>query len=136
MRGNLVVLAGTTRALRRAPTCRLHGPNSYRHAQKTYTLYIQMPSMDLARGTYSSARVLVGACLAPFGSRTDKRVLENGYGLWFSTEIYGSKQEKTDFHENLQEHRLFLQKSAKVSRNLRKCAGERNLGILHSSSLL
>ena len=62
-----------------------------------------------------------------------KRVLEYGVRLRFSTEIYGSKREKTVFHENLQEACLVL---AEISGNLREFTGECYLGILYSSFLL
>ena len=55
-----------------------------------------------------------------------------GYGLRFSAEIYGSKREKTAFHENLQEACFAL---PEVFRSLWELAGEGNLGILCSSSL-
>ena len=40
-------------------------PNSYRHVHDTYTPNIPTHIMDLARGTHSSVRVLVSACLVP-----------------------------------------------------------------------
>ena len=46
--------------------------------------------------------------------------LSMGYGLRFSMEIYGSKQEKTVFHENLQEYCFLL---AEISGNLRESTG-------------
>ena len=61
-----------------------------------------------------------------------KRVLEygvrgTGYGLRFSTDIYGSKREKTAFHKNLQEAFKNLQEACldlpEVSRNIRKPPG-------------
>ena len=65
--------------------------------------------------------------------RGDKRVLE--YGVQAQL-FYGNLREKTAVHKYLQETCLFLQKSPKVSGNLREFTGECNLGILYSSSLL
>ena len=64
-----------------------------------------------------------------------RECLSTGYGLRFSTEIFGSKREKTVFHETYRKPVLFLQKSPKISRNLREFTGECNLGILCSGSL-
>ena len=58
------------------------------------------------------------------------------YGLWFSTEIYWNKRERTVFRKNLRNNVLFLRKSPKTSRDFRELAGECNLGILYSRSLL
>ena len=44
---------------------RFNWRNSYHHVHHTYTLNIHTHIMDLARGTYSSARVLVSACSVP-----------------------------------------------------------------------
>ena len=62
--------------------------------------------------------------------------LSTGYGLRFSTEIYGSQREKPVFHGNLQEACFVL---TEISENFRKPLGVYgicNLGILYSSSLL
>ena len=59
--------------------------------------------------------------------------LSMGYGLRFSMEIYGIKQEKTVFHEYLQEACFVL---TEMSGNLCEFTGECKLGILYSSSLL
>ena len=64
-----------------------------------------------------------------------REYLSTGYGLRFSTEIYGSKWEKTVFHEYLQEY-CFVITSPKISGNLPEFTGECSLGILYSSSLL
>ena len=59
-------LAGSKHTLkRRAPMGRSNWFDSYRHARNTYTLNIQIHTKDLARGTCSSVRVLVSACLVP-----------------------------------------------------------------------
>ena len=44
---------------------RINRPNSYRHVHNTYTLNVQIPIMDLARGVYSPVHVLLSSCLAP-----------------------------------------------------------------------
>ena len=59
--------------------------------------------------------------------------LSTGYGIRFSTEVYGRKRLSTNTYRKPV---LFLQKSPKVSGNLRESTGECNLGILYSSSLL
>ena len=56
-----------------------------------------------------------------------------GYGLQFSTEVYGRKREKAVFHEYLQEHWFVLRE---ISKHLREFTGECNLGMLYSSSLV
>ena len=58
--------------------------------------------------------------------------LSTGYGLRFSTEIYGCKREKTVFREYLQEACFVL---TEIPGNLREFTGECNLGILYSSFL-
>ena len=45
-----------------------------------------------------AARVVLGHW------RISREYLSTGYGLRFSTEIYGSKREKTVFHEYLHEY--------------------------------
>ena len=68
-----------------------------------------------------------------------RECLSTGNGLWFSTNIYGSKREKTVFHKTYRKPVLFLQKaskSSKISGNLREFTGECDLGILYSTSLL
>ena len=62
-----------------------------------------------------------------------REYLGTGYGLRFSTEIYGSKRFSTNTYRSLA---LFLQKSPKISGNLQEFTGECNLDILYSSSLL
>ena len=62
-----------------------------------------------------------------------REYLSTGYGLRFSTEIYGSAREKTVFHKYLQEV-CFVH--TEISGNLREFTGECNLGILYYSSLL
>ena len=54
---------------------------------------------------------------------TNKKGLEYGVRLRFSTEIYGSKREKTVFHEYLQEACFVLTESSKISGNLREFTG-------------
>ena len=49
-----------------------------------------------------------------------REYLIKGYGLWFSMEIYGSKRERTDFHEYPQEFCFVL---TEVSTKLRKPPG-------------
>ena len=39
----------------------------------TYILNIQIHYMDLARGTYSSVHVLIGACLVPSDQKVSQR---------------------------------------------------------------
>ena len=65
--------------------------------------------------------------------RKPRSDVEYGYGLRFSTDIYGRKRFSTNAYRNIG---LFLQKSPKVSENLREFTGECDLGILYSSSLL
>ena len=62
-----------------------------------------------------------------------REYLSTGYGLRFSTEIYGSKREKTVFHEYLQEACFVLTEISEISGNLREFTGECNLGILYST---
>ena len=62
-----------------------------------------------------------------------ERGLEYGVRAPVSTEIYGSKPEKTVFHGYLQEVCFVL---TEISGNLREFTGECNLRILYSSSLL
>ena len=45
--------------------CRFNWPDSYHHVRNACTLNMQTLVVDLARGTYSSVRVLVSACLVP-----------------------------------------------------------------------
>ena len=59
--------------------------------------------------------------------------LRTGYGLRFSTEIYRSKRFSTNTYRKLV---LFLEKSPKISGNLREFTGECNLEILCFNSLL
>ena len=56
--------------------------------------------------------------------------LSTGYGLRFSTEIYGRKRFS---NEDIQETCFVL---TEISGNLREFTGECNLGIMYSSSLL
>ena len=49
-----------------------------------------------------------------------REYLSTGYGLRFSTEIYGSKREKTVFHEYLQEYCFVL---TEISENIWKPPG-------------
>ena len=87
-----------------------------------------------ARGTPSTVSVTTFAA----GERVwiSREDSTTGCGLRFSTEIYGSKRQRTVFHECLHKDCLVLtvEKSPKISGNLRESTGE--LGILYSSSLL
>ena len=49
-----------------------------------------------------------------------REYLSTGYGMRFSTEIYGSKREKTVFHQDLQEACFVL---TEISENLRRPPG-------------
>ena len=62
-----------------------------------------------------------------------REYLSTEYGLRFSEEIYGRKRFSTNTYRN---RVCFLEKSSKISGNLREFTGECNLGILYSSSLL
>ena len=57
--------------------------------------------------------------------------LGTGYGLRFSTEIYGNKRGEMAFQETASRKLLFLQKYPKISRSLREFTGKCNLGILY-----
>ena len=70
----------------------------------------------------SDADVVLGGSLAARGlfpccSPFFRECLNTGYGLRFSTEIYGSKREKPFFHEYVQEARFVL---TEISENLKK----------------
>ena len=54
-----------------------------------------------------------------------------GYGLRFSTEIYGSKRGNADFHEYLQEACVVLTDISENTWNLREFTGDCNLGVLY-----
>ena len=49
-----------------------------------------------------------------------REYLSSGYGLRFSTDIYGSKREKTVFYEYLQQRCFFL---TEISESLRRPPG-------------
>ena len=59
--------------------------------------------------------------------------MSTGYGLRLSREINGRKRFSTNTYNNIA---LLLQKSPKISGNLRQFAGEYHLGVLYSSSPL
>ena len=70
------------------------------------------------------------------GARSLSEYLSTGYGLRFSTSIYGSEREKPVFDKYLQEYYFVLTEIFKIFWNLREFTGENNLGVLYSSSLL
>ena len=64
-----------------------------------------------------------------------REYLSTGYGLRFSTKIYGANGRK-QFSTNTYMNIVLLQKSSNICGNLKEFTGEWNLGILYSSSLL
>ena len=121
----------------------------YIHLSLSLSLYIYI-HMHIHMYTYIPRRcLLIGWPVCLLAHTQWRRALESqgklreclstGNGLWFSTNIYGSKREKTVFHKTYRKPVLFLQKaskSSKISGNLREFTGECDLGILYSTSLL
>ena len=68
-----------------------------------------------------AAKQLRPKCLrGPLLSESLREDSSTGYGLRFDTEIYGSKREKTVFHEYQQDYRSVL---PEISEHLRKPPG-------------